>query len=307
MPQVIGIDSDGLKGPVNVVAVTDIDDTPVDGVTVKPISSNWAYDKVVSDEIEIEALAQVWQFKLNAASAVTYTANIRGINGKVVTVDWGDGDEDDYTLLGAETDVAISHTYTKSTAVVRIKYAQYLTYYINTTHNNTYFDLADLPSGMTDVYITGSNTVSGDLADLPSGMTYVRITGSNTISGDLADLPSGVTFVYIYGSNTISGDLADLPSGITEVLITGSNTISGYTSPRAWASNMSYYLVQPTGIGGLDSTEVDNLLIDLDNSLGATQGITVNLTGTNAARTSASDTAVANLIARKTGNSVSTN
>jgi hypothetical protein len=34
----------------------DIDDTPVDGVTDAPISSNWAYDKVVSDALELQRL-----------------------------------------------------------------------------------------------------------------------------------------------------------------------------------------------------------------------------------------------------------
>ena len=48
------------------------------------------------------------------------------------------------------------------------------------------------------------------------------------------------------------------------------------------------------GVGGLDSTEIDNLLIDLSGTTWTSSKI-ITLTGTNAARTAASDAAVSTL------------
>ena len=62
---------------------------------------------------------------------------------------------------------------------------------------------------------------------------------------------------------------------------------------------MNYFYLVPVSGGGLSSTEIDNLIIDLDN--GNTWGgssRTLYLKGTNAARTSASDAAVASLVSK---------
>ena len=173
-----------------------------------------------------------------------------------------------------------------------------LTYFRCTGSNTISGDLSDLPSELTAFHCQGSNTVSGDLSDLSSELTYFRCEGSNTISGALSDLPSDLTTFNCAGSNTISGALSDLPSGLTYFNCTGSNTISDYTAPHTWSNSINYIkLIQAVG-NGLDETEVDNLLIDLASATWAGSNRRVELPAPNAARTSASDAAVATLLGK---------
>ena len=168
--------------------------------------------------------------------------------------------------------------------------------YFNCRGNNVISgDIANLPSVLTYFDCTGSNTLSGDIAGLPSVLTYFNCQGSNTVSGDLAGLPSVLTYFYCWGSNTVSGDLADLPSVLTYFSCSGSNTISIYTSPRVWANLMGYILSLPAAGSGLDSTEIDNLLIDLSGVTTWAGSKVIYIAGNNAARTAASDAAVATL------------
>ena len=148
---------------------------------------------------------------------------------------------------------------------------------------------------MTYFYCSGSNTVSGDIANLPSVMTVFNCYGFNTVSGDIANLPSVMSGFLCSGFNTISGDIANLPSVMTNFLCYGSNTISDYTAGRTWANNQQRVYLAPTAGYGLSSTEVDNLLIDLANVAAWTGDKVVWLAGNNAARTAASDAAVATL------------
>jgi hypothetical protein len=80
-----------------------------------------------------------------------------------------------------------------------------------------------LPSGLTYLYLLGTNinwTFSGSL---PSGLTSLTLNGTNinwTYSGSL---PSGLTYLYLLSSNinwTYSGSL---PSGLTSLILNGSN------------------------------------------------------------------------------------
>jgi len=167
------------------------------------------------------------------------------------------------------------------------------------------FDIANLPASLTYFYCSGNNTVSGDIANLPASLTYFRCYGSNTVSGDIAKLPITLTTFACSGNNTISGDIANLPTSLTYFSCPGMNTISDYTTPHTWTTNMVTFKLVPVAPGGLSTAEVDDLLIDLDADLVWLAGRAITLTGTNAARSSASDAAVANMIAE--GASVSTN
>ena len=98
-----------------------------------------------------------------------------------------------------------------------------LTYlYLNGTNINWTYS-GSLPSGLTYLYLNGSNinwTYSGSL---PSGLTSLTLYGTNinwTYSGSL---PSGLTYLYLLGTNinwTYSGSL---PSGLTSLTLNGSN------------------------------------------------------------------------------------
>jgi len=105
-----------------------------------------------------------------------------------------------------------------------------------------------LPSGLTYLYLLGTNinwTYSGSL---PSKLTSLTLNGSNinwTYSGSL---PSGLTSLYLNGTNinwTYSGSL---PSGLTSLTLNGSNINwtysgslpSGLTSLTLYGTNINW-------------------------------------------------------------------
>lgn len=179
-------------------------------------------------------------------------------------------------------------------------------------------DVVDLPSVLTVLELTGNNVITGDVVGLPNGLTYIVVIGANTLSGNVSDLPpaqhisilglniisgnvSGIanasTFFQITGNNSISGDLAFLPVNIIHVIISSNlSTIDGYTNGvRTWHSTMSAVEVSP-GAGGLSTTEVDNLLIELAAQVSTWSGDKrVYILGGSSPRSAASNAAVATL------------
>ncbi len=151
--------------------------------------------------------------------------------------------------------------------------------------------------------VEGSNTISGDVS-LMTGLLTLRATGSNTLTGDISNHVN-LSFMLVSGSNTISGDIGvnDVVNGMNYVFLTGQNRIDTYTAGATW-SNATVY-INPAAGYGLDSTEVDNILIDMANSASGPASKVITLQGANAARTTASDAAVATLQGR--GCTVNTN
>ena len=103
-----------------------------------------------------------------------------------------------------------------------------------------------LPSGLTYLYLLGTNinwTYSGSL---PSGLTSLTLNGSNinwTYSGSL---PSGLTYLYLLGTNinwTYSGSL---PSGLTSLTLNGSNI--NWTYSGSLPSGLTYLYLKGTNI-----------------------------------------------------------
>nr|QNO41556.1 hypothetical protein MPGNBCFJ_00020 [Methanosarcinales archaeon ANME-2c ERB4] len=202
-----------------------------------------------------------------------------------------------------------------------------LTYFGCTGNNTCNGDIASLPASLTYFYCTGSNTCNGDIASLPASLTYFGCIGNNTCNGDIASLPASLTYFYCTGSNTCNGDIASLPASLTHfgcagnntcngdiaslpasliyLYCTGNNTIADYTTPHTWTTKPTTFIVVPVGAGGLSTAEVDNLLIDFDADLVWAAGNVITLMGTNAARSVASDAAVANMVAE--GATVTTN
>ncbi|MDA3953113.1 MAG: hypothetical protein PF485_05670 [Bacteroidales bacterium] len=183
--------------------------------------------------------------------------------------------------------------------------------YLYVADSNTISGSVAALTSLTYLYVTGSNTLSGSVAALTS-LTYLRVLGSNTLSGSVAALTS-LTRLQVTGSNTLSGSITGLTS-LTFLIVTGSNTLAGdlnpivsdltpycylvpctmidYTSGATWGN--ATINIQPSAGYGYDSTEIDNMLIDMaaSNSL---SGKTITLTGSSAARTAASDIAVTKL------------
>ena len=191
-----------------------------------------------------------------------------------------------------------------------------MTYYAHFGNNTITGDISNIPSGSTVFRAGGSEDLQGDIGTLPNTLTYFQATGGNNIGGSISNLPSGLERFIIFGANTTSGDIEDLPSVMFEYSNLGANTVSGsidnipsglitfrnngnttvdsYISPHEWDSGMVYFSHLPAAGYGLTTAEVDNVLIDLDNSGMTCCYLVVN--GENSARSSASDQAMINLI-----------
>jgi len=186
-------------------------------------------------------------------------------------------------------------------------------------------DLSTLPSGTGASAVSlGGTAVTGDLSDLSSrtGLTVVdvsntAVTGSvtsltmhptshdslyindTTITGTTSNLGALVHLQTLDFSNTpVTGDIAALATLTKMKVLNGSGCSLSYTS-----TTLPNWPEWKPGLGididfsstGLSSTEVDDFLIDLADS-GTING-TLNIAGTNASRTSASNAAIATLIA----------
>ncbi len=165
-----------------------------------------------------------------------------------------------------------------------------LTLYANTGSNTTSGNIASLPAGLTYYNNAGSNTTSGSIASLPAGLTFYANTGSNTTSGNIASLPAGLTYYSNAGSNTTSGSIASLPAGLTVYYNTGSNTVTAAIARTFPANSRQLYSRVTTWTSG----QVDALLINAAATTWATEKL-INIGGTNAARTAASNAAVVTL------------
>jgi hypothetical protein len=198
-----------------------------------------------------------------------------------ITIDWGDGDTDSYN----GTDQAYTHTYA-STGYYTVTCAQ--------------------KDAITKLIMDAAGcNVNFNIADAPAKLTSLRIYGSNTLTGDIADAPANLTYLYISGSNTLTGDIADAPANLTYLYISGSNTISDYTA-KTWTTKLATLEIVPVSPGGLSESEINQLLIDLDDDFEWSTG-TITLTGTNAAPTGLGLTAKANMQSEGTAATVVTN
>lgn len=152
--------------------------------------------------------------------------------------------------------------------------------------------------------VTGTITISGSITALTS-LTGLICLGANTLSGDVSALKS-LTRLNVTGTNTILGELggADaVVTGITELVLSPCR-MTQYTSGATWSLTLSSS-VNPSVGYGYSATEIDNMIIDMAASLGTVTAKTITLKGSSAARTSASDAAVATLSGK--GWTVSTN
>ncbi len=219
---------------------------------------------------------RILSFNVVLGAAGSYTLGLSVHPGKTSIVNWGDGTSTAVTYSATDYQdqthaYASAGTYTiiitASDAIKGIRHA-------STTNGNISFDLSSIPN-VTAVYISGSNTVTGNLSSIPNA-----------------------TFVYIAGSNTVTGNLSSI-SKATYIDIRGSNTIADYTSGTLWPTSMRRMVIFQSSGFGFDSTEVDNLLIDLAARVTTwTNEKTIDLRGANAVRTPASDAAVATLESR---------
>jgi hypothetical protein len=147
-------------------------------------------------------------------------------------------------------------------------------------------------SQATYVYFVGNAmTISGDLGGI-SQATFAHFIGNAmTISGDLGGISQATYVLMIGNAMTISGDLGGISQATYVYFVGNAMTVSSNGAPRTTASMQQIRIEANLSSGAVDNilthaagvaTWTNNQLVDLDG-------------GGNAARTSASDTAVATL------------
>ena len=164
---------------------------------------------------------------LRMEASETTTLSIRGGDAKFYTDNSGAGESSTWTI----TSGAIRSIFVKCTSrslLVFPKQGVITKWGISTSLNGWSSEInAPLISSvgfplrnLTHLHLSGQCEFSGSL---PSGLTYLYLLGTNinwTYSGSL---PSGLTYLYLNGTNinwTYSGSL---PSGLTSLTLNGSN------------------------------------------------------------------------------------
>lgn len=253
-------------------------------------------------------------------SSGTYTIKVSGDLGNITSFKANSQDFLSGDIGGFSALTSLQYLYLYSTSVSgdigdlsALTSLQYL-YLYSTSVTGDIGDLSGLTS-LQNLYLY-STSVSGDIGDLSAltSLQYLRLNNTS-VTGDVGDLSELTSLLYLYlYSTSVSGDIGDL-SGLTslEELYLNNTSVSGDIGDLSGLTSLedlrlnnascSYGSVAlPAWAGiyinissvGLDSTEVDNFLIDLADGVGA--GGTLNIAGSNAARTGASDAAKAALL-----------
>jgi len=209
--------------------------------------------------------------RMNAPGSPVTTYNISHFENvtRIRMVDGG------HTISGSITGL------TKLISIAMASYTGTISGSINGLTQCTYFS------------VRGGNTISGNINNFPTTLTFLCAAGTNTLSGSLTNFTS-LYSINVTGNNTIYGDLGvnNVCDGINDFFVLNPCAMTTYTAGGTW-ENVSITIIPSVGYG-LDATEIDNMLIDMANSA-TLSGKTITLTGSNAARTAASDAAVATL------------
>jgi hypothetical protein len=244
----------------------------------------------------------------------TFISTWRGTNGAKLTFDWGDGSApSEITLLGTGVNVAANHPYSSGVekTIVVTGELDSVSLFSSGQSNLTMVGLKNLKyTTRVECYLC-SNLVSGNT--YPSSLTYIDLgyTGienlnelQNLVNLESLRLYNCTSFYDLSGLSTFS-NLETLH--LKDTAITDISSVAAMSSQVTdiWLYNCSINYVgytwstRTSGTFRFDSTvstsgEVDQWLIDLAT---ANWSDTITyLDGTNPARTSASDDAVAQLV-----------
>ena len=193
-------------------------------------------------------------------------------------------------------------------------------------------NVVDFPRALTVLSLSGVNyIISGAVTDLPPNLTVVSILGASVVSGNISELPRKITVLLLLGNCNIAGSLADLPTKSTEISIQSTDTANPIVGDISNVPNKNvtlfrlhqnfnitfngefplsdqlyFFELRPSETFPIDSVTVDNILIKLAAIVGERTGTrTLNLLGSCAAPTEASQAAIASL--QQKGFTVQTN
>jgi hypothetical protein len=136
------------------------------------------------------------------------------------------------------------------------------------------------------------------------GLISLTVSSSdNVMYGDLADLPATIQYITVAGNNTVTWDMSGLPALYQLAAAAGANTINA--PQRKWAGTGRFFRLTLDG-ADRTSAQIDAIIIAMADVKAWDAGGYVYLDyAGQAARTSASDAAVATIVAR--GGAVYTN
>ncbi len=199
----------------------------------------------------------------------------------------------------ASLDIGGYNTVTGNIADLNVSYSVNLEGFNTVTGN--FSSISSLP--IVGLTILGMNTTTGNINDLPKTARFITLSGSSVLTGNIANMPPNTVFFSAKGGDTLIGDVGITPVTLERLTLGTGHAVSGYTT-KVWKNTMRQIVLTPA-LGGLDSSEVDQLLIDLSNVTTWVDQKQVAITGTNAPRTAVSNAAV--VLLESKGVTVTTN
>lgn len=179
------------------------------------------YSLVGCGETEPE---QCFQFIVNATTS-SYKLNyfrLKGTNGKIINIDWGDGNTDSLTFNGAIQSTFDNYTYTNAgNYLVTISGDIDEWTYLEWSTWNCIANIETFPAGLKEVQFQfmGSNLI-GDIDNIISLPTKLRLNYCAGLTGNISNLPSSIIDLAInYSGTAYTGDVKDLSSSMTNLAL----------------------------------------------------------------------------------------